>query len=423
MRAASSACTEAGTASFVDRRDEPVAAAPALQMTGLDQRAHDLLGEERVAAGARVDRIREPLECSGPRRADRPAARGSPRARAARARSAGTCERCIHSARYSGRKLTSSRPCVPEIASTHSSSNASLAPSSQCRSSISSNPGRSARACWSSRRDTRRAGAGAPPASIRGTGRSGSATPRKSKSTGSTSRKPSSRSSRRPGDLLARAARRRRVRRCRSRRGTSRGSGSAGCSCRGRPRGPRARRSPRRGTTRGTRSRAGSCRCRPRATTPTTAPCPALRPRERGFERVHLVSRARRSARGRAHRDTSKPIARGAHARELGTRAAARRRPSRGTARGRRARRIPPRGRRSPAIRKHESASASDSIALREADGVALRGVVHAQVVADLADHHLAGVEPDARGEVEAVLAPHARAPNSRSRSSRCSAA
>ncbi len=47
---------------------------------------------------------------------------------------------------------------------------------------------------------------------------------------------------------------------------------------------------------------------------------------------------------------------------------------------------------------------------LREAHGVPLRGVVHAQVVADLADHHLARVEPDARREVEAVLAAH-RAP------------
>ena len=40
--------------------------------------------------------------------------------------------------------------------------------------------------------------------------------------------------------------------------------------------------------------------------------------------------------------------------------------------------------------------------ALREAHGVALRGVVHAQVVADLPDHHLARVDPHAHGEAQA---------------------
>ena len=39
---------------------------------------------------------------------------------------------------------------------------------------------------------------------------------------------------------------------------------------------------------------------------------------------------------------------------------------------------------------------------LREADGVSLRGVVHAQVVADLADDHFARVQPEAEGEVDA---------------------
>ena len=41
--------------------------------------------------------------------------------------------------------------------------------------------------------------------------------------------------------------------------------------------------------------------------------------------------------------------------------------------------------------------------ARREADGVSLRGVVHAQVIADLADDHLAGIEPQACREVEAA--------------------
>ena len=45
--------------------------------------------------------------------------------------------------------------------------------------------------------------------------------------------------------------------------------------------------------------------------------------------------------------------------------------------------------------------------ALREADGVPLRGVVHAQVVADPADHDLARVEPDADRERHPVLRPH----------------
>ncbi len=43
--------------------------------------------------------------------------------------------------------------------------------------------------------------------------------------------------------------------------------------------------------------------------------------------------------------------------------------------------------------------------ALRQAHGVTLGGVVHAQVVADLADDHVARVEADARLEVQAVLA------------------
>ena len=42
--------------------------------------------------------------------------------------------------------------------------------------------------------------------------------------------------------------------------------------------------------------------------------------------------------------------------------------------------------------------------ARREPHGVAVSRIVHAEVVADLADHHLAGVEPHAHGEVEASL-------------------
>ena len=45
--------------------------------------------------------------------------------------------------------------------------------------------------------------------------------------------------------------------------------------------------------------------------------------------------------------------------------------------------------------------------ALRQADDVALRRVVHAQVVADAADHHLARIEADADAERHAVLRAH----------------
>ena len=45
--------------------------------------------------------------------------------------------------------------------------------------------------------------------------------------------------------------------------------------------------------------------------------------------------------------------------------------------------------------------------ALRQADGVSLRGVVHAQVVADLADDDVARVEADAHAERHAVLHAH----------------
>jgi len=45
----------------------------------------------------------------------------------------------------------------------------------------------------------------------------------------------------------------------------------------------------------------------------------------------------------------------------------------------------------------------------REPHSVALGGVVHAQVVADLPDHDLARVEPHAHGEVEALRPPQAR--------------
>src|SRR5262249_53864654 len=42
---------------------------------------------------------------------------------------------------------------------------------------------------------------------------------------------------------------------------------------------------------------------------------------------------------------------------------------------------------------------------LRQTHGVALRGVVHPEIVADLPDDHVARVEPHADGEVEAARA------------------
>ena len=45
--------------------------------------------------------------------------------------------------------------------------------------------------------------------------------------------------------------------------------------------------------------------------------------------------------------------------------------------------------------------------ALGQSDGVTLRGIIHAQVVSDLADHHFTRVEPDPHAEGDAVLDPH----------------
>ena len=52
----------AGTAGVLDRLGQPVGAALALEVAGLDQLPDDLLDEERVAAGALVDQLGEPVE-------------------------------------------------------------------------------------------------------------------------------------------------------------------------------------------------------------------------------------------------------------------------------------------------------------------------------------------------------------------------
>ena len=62
MRAESTACTLAGTVALVDRSHQPVGAALALEVSRLDQRLHDLLDEERVAAGALADQLGQPVE-------------------------------------------------------------------------------------------------------------------------------------------------------------------------------------------------------------------------------------------------------------------------------------------------------------------------------------------------------------------------
>ena len=55
------------------------------------------------------------------------------------------------------------------------------------------------------------------------------------------------------------------------------------------------------------------------------------------------------------------------------------------------------------AVSRTVPGSAICSMRAAEADGVALRRVVHAQIVADAADHHLSRVEPHAHREAEAV--------------------
>jgi hypothetical protein len=50
---------------------------------------------------------------------------------------------------------------------------------------------------------------------------------------------------------------------------------------------------------------------------------------------------------------------------------------------------------------------------LRQTDGVSLRRIVHAQVVADLSDHDLTRVDADPCSEGEPVLTPHRFGPNS----------
>ena len=56
-----------------------------------------------------------------------------------------------------------------------------------------------------------------------------------------------------------------------------------------------------------------------------------------------------------------------------------------------------------------DPAGASDSIRLPSAVGVAERHEVHLHVVADLSDHHVAGVQPAADREVDPVVPGHVR--------------
>ena len=82
------------------------------------------------------------------------------------------------------------------------------------------------------------------------------------------------------------------------------------------------------------------------------------------------------------------------------------------------ARRAPPSPRQIAGIGRRERLHA-----LRKADGVALRRVVHAQVVADRADHDLARVDAHAGREADAVLALHLGRVARGAPSCRCSAA
>ena len=142
---------------YADARDfdrKAIVAARADEIAGVDQGLHDFLGEEWIAAGLAMHPGRRRSPRSHGRRADRRAARALPGPRGASA-SGRYHGRCIHSARYSGRKFTTSSADEPATASTHAATSASLAASSQCRSSITTTRCR-ALACgsWIARRST-----------------------------------------------------------------------------------------------------------------------------------------------------------------------------------------------------------------------------------------------------------------------------
>ena len=125
-----------GHAGVLDRLGQPVGAALALEVAGLDQLADDLLDEERVAAGSLVDQLGETVERGVAAGQVGAAAPWSSPVRAASARSAGRPASPPTRRSYSGRKLTTARVAVPSTAPTISARNASLPSSIQCRSSI-----------------------------------------------------------------------------------------------------------------------------------------------------------------------------------------------------------------------------------------------------------------------------------------------
>ena len=138
------------------------------------------------------------------------------------------------------------------------------------------------------------------------------------------------------------------------------------------------------------------------ATTPTTCPSPASRPCQRRLERRHLrlpPDEAREAARpGDVEPRAQRPTPSSSKTRSGSRDALDRERPEVAQAEE-------PADESGSVLREVHRARLGELLHARgEPDGVPLRGVVHAQIVADLADHDLARVDSHADGEVEPAL-------------------
>ena len=139
-----------GQCDLLDRGGRRVRAALAAQHAPLDERANDLLDEERVAAGPGLD-----PGASGASTGSDPSQSSSSAEEcwAARGARESRSTRADHAGRYSGRVVASSRIRLPADSgarrrSVSISSAASLAGSSQCRSSTQSNVGSRRARAW-----------------------------------------------------------------------------------------------------------------------------------------------------------------------------------------------------------------------------------------------------------------------------------
>ncbi len=247
--------------------------------------------------------------------------------------------------------------------------------------------------------------AGAPRAAAVARGARDPATPRNSNRMGSSSRKRSSSSSRRPAIFSRTSALAVALLDAEVGAASARAPVAAAGSCRARRSGPPSRASP---AARQRSANSKQSRLLPvpaSATTPSTWPSPR-RVRSSAASSVRIsASRPTKRTRPRA-RERSKRVRARADARELVDVHRL------GDALQRELAEVVEREVELRELRgvlgEVDAAARGERLhALREADRVPLRRVVHAQVVADLADHDLARVEADARREVEAVAALH----------------